>query len=63
MKNQLDLIIGVSVLLIAFILAYVWYATKREPVKPAAPPAVNLKPLEMPNGHIVFSNGLPGGGG
>ncbi|MBC8063586.1 MAG: hypothetical protein H7Y17_02050 [Chlorobia bacterium] len=63
MKNQNDLIISIVAIVLALIIAGVCFGTKREPIAPAAPEAVNLAPPALPQGDVVMANSLPGGGG
>lgn len=63
MKNQNDLIISIVAIVLALIIAGVCFGTKREPVAPAAPEAVNLAAPALPQGDVVMANSLPGASG
>lgn len=62
MKNQNDLIISIVAIVLALIIAGVCFGTKREPATIAAPEKVNLAPPVLPQGDVVMTNALPGGG-
>ena len=63
MKNQLDIIVTATSLLLAIIIAVVFMQTKRTVAKIAAPAAVNLAPLQMPGADVKMGSSLPAGGG
>ncbi len=63
MKNQNDLIISIVAIVLALIIAGVCFGTKREPIAPAAPEAVNLTAPALPAGDVVMASSLPGGSG
>jgi len=63
MKNQLDLIISVVALILAFIFAGIFYGTKRTITKPPEPTKVNTAALALPTGDVKFANSLPGSSG
>jgi hypothetical protein len=65
MKNQLDLIISIVSLVLAVIGGIVLFATKPEPVAPAAAPTVTLTAVGLPDPAtlVTYTNGLPGGSG
>lgn len=62
MKNQNDLIISIVAIVLALIIAGVCFGTKREPATIAAPEKVVLTPPVLPQGDVVMTNALPGGG-
>lgn len=59
MKNQNDLIIAISAVVLMLIGIGVSYATARKPVKPAPPQTVIVTPAQMPEGSVQFANALP----
>jgi hypothetical protein len=63
MKNQNDLIISISVLVVGLIVAVVIYATAPQPTKPAEPTAVDVSPPKLPAGDVVYNMGSGAGGG
>lgn len=63
MKNQNDLIVAIAVVVVSLGAAAAFYFTKPTPVAPAAPTAVNLTPVKVPEGSVVMANSLPGGSG
>ena len=63
MKNQLDLIVTVTALVLAGICAVVFMQLKRQPQKLAPVAQVNLAPLVMPAADVKFANSLPAGSG
>ena len=63
MKNQLDLIVTVTSLVLAAIAAVVFMQLRRTPQKLAPVTQVNLAPLVMPAADVKFANSLPAGSG
>ncbi len=69
MKNQLDLIVSLSALIIALVFAGYFYSTKRAPAPPGQVVQVKLDPVKLPAVPIEMTNGIagskqaPGGGG
>ena len=63
MKNQNDLIVSiVAFILMAIIIGVAW-GTKKDPVQPTPPQAVNLAQPQLPTAVVpVMSNSLPNGG-
>ncbi len=62
MKNQLDLIVTVTSLVLAAIAAIVFMQIRRTPQKPPPVTQVNLAPLVMPTADVKMANSLPAGG-
>ncbi|HWD41392.1 MAG TPA: hypothetical protein VG944_21285 [Fimbriimonas sp.] len=60
MKNQTDIICGVSAFVVAVIAIIVIYSTQPTPSQPAAPAAVDTTPPKAPGGSVVYANELPG---
>lgn len=69
MKNQLDLIVSLSALVIALVFAGVFWGTARKPLPPPAVTPVKVSPVALPAPAIPMTNGLvptatkSGGGG
>jgi hypothetical protein len=63
LKSQTDMIVAIVAVLLALIMAGVFFGTKRKPVQPAPPEQVNVSPPQYKQGSVVYSNSLPGGGG
>jgi hypothetical protein len=66
MKNQNDLIISISVGVVAVIVAIVIFATSPQPTKPADPAVVDTSAPQLPKGDVVMTNGtasVAGGAG
>ncbi|MCB8932491.1 MAG: hypothetical protein M9921_04835 [Fimbriimonadaceae bacterium] len=59
MKNQNDLIIAISAVVLMLIGVGVSYATARKPIKPGPPETVVVTPAQMPEGSVQFANSLP----
>ena len=62
MKNQNDLIVAGAVVLVCIGVSLAFMFTKREPVKPPAPPVVVTKDAEPSAASVVYANSLPGEG-
>jgi hypothetical protein len=62
MKNQNDLIISISVGVVAIIVAIVIFAGSPQPTKPADPTAVDTSQPKLPAGDVVYGNGSGGSG-
>ena len=62
-NNQNDIIISAVAIVLALIIAGVCFGTKREPIAPAAPEAVNLTKPALPQGDVVMASSLPGASG
>jgi len=58
MKNQLDLIVSLSALVIALVFAGVFWGTARKPVAPPAVVPVKTTPVALPTPTIPMVNGL-----
>ena len=61
MKNQLDLIISLSALVIALVFAGVFFGTARKPTPLPTPPAIAITPVKLPEVPIDMANGLSSG--
>jgi hypothetical protein len=59
-KSQTDMIVSIVAVLLALIMAGVFFGTKPDPQKPAPPQAVNVTAPQYPPGSVVFANGLGG---
>lgn len=58
MKNQLDLIVSLSALVIALVFAGVFWGTARKPVPPPAVAPVKVSPVALPAPNVPMTNGL-----
>ncbi len=68
MKNQLDLIVSLSALVIAFVFAGVFFGTARKPIPPPIVTPVKVNAVALPAPAVPMTNGLApagksGGGG
>jgi hypothetical protein len=61
MKNQNDLIFSIVAIIVFLIIGGVAYGTKKDPVAPPVPEAVNTATPKMPEGQVVMANALPSG--
>ena len=59
MKAQLDIIIAAVALVIALVVGFVFWATKRTPTTHPAPEAVNVAKVAYPPKDLVYGNSLP----
>lgn len=62
MKNQTDLIISITAIVLALIVAAVCYFTMPQVTAPAQPAAIVTTPVQLPQGAVRYANSLPGGG-
>ena len=60
MKNQTDIICGVSAFVVALIAFIVIYSTQPVATKPADPAPVDTSNPKAPAADVVFANNLPG---
>lgn len=58
MKNQLDLIVSLSALVIALILAVIFFTTARKPNPVPAVQSVTVTPVKPPAVGIEMMNGI-----
>src|SRR4051812_44062406 len=63
MKNQNDLIVSISIIVVFLIVFFVCMGTRPQPIQPAPPAQVELSEPAYPTGTTpVMANALPGGG-
>ena len=63
MKSQTDMIVSIVAVLLALIMAGVFYGTARQPAVVTPPEQVRLGAPQYPTGAVTYADSLPGAGG